>query len=96
MSNGEHVGGDGSYMSQKCFFSCFYYYGLTVYLSFEIESIVLITFVCRMLAWTMHMLASDGFSYVITRLLQGLVRFKFKDVHLALQLSSSMVMAYAL
>ena len=49
-------------------------------------------FVSGMLAWTMHMLASDGLSYVITRLLQGLVRFKFKDVHLALQLSSFMVM----
>ena len=45
----------------------------------------------------MHTLASDGLSYAITRLcmaLQGLVRFEFNHVHLALQLSSFVVMAY--
>ena len=53
----------------------FFYY--MSYLSFEIGSIVLISFaclvsncsdswfVCRMLARTMHMLASDGLSYAI-------------------------------
>ena len=83
MTIGDNVGGDGSDMSQKCSFSILSFYRvlfvLLVFCNWQHSFDYLCMFSFQVL-WFLHMLASDGLSYVMCILLYFLVPCKVRGV----------------